>query len=367
MGASEREKHGKKQLSYQEQRELACERQITALKQELPPLVSDFVRSMEAVTTPLTRLGYLRDLRIFFRYLTTEVAAFREVPIPAITGQMLNQITLRDLEIYQSYLRQYTRQTDQQRERNRERGLSRKLSALRAFFRYLYKHGLLEQNLTERLEMPKLHQKPVLYLNQEEIRRLMETVVNPEALSDRQRLLLQRTQQRDLAILCLLLGTGIRASELVGLDLKDLRLETGEFVVTRKGGGVVTLMFNEQVRQALADYLAVRRQMTPLPGHEQALFLSIQNRRLTVRALENLVQKYTQIAIPLKQHLSPHKMRSTFGTNLYLASGDINLVAEMLGHRSVNTTKKHYVGNSESEKARAAALVSWLDQEKSEE
>ena len=108
-------------------------------------------------------------------------------------------------------------------------------------------------------------------------------------------------------------------------------------------GAQVILYFPDEVAEVLADYLKERRQMTPQPGHENALFLSLQNKRISVRAVQMMVKKYALPAAPLKKHLSPHKLRSTFGTNLYHETGDIDLVADVLGHSDVNTTKQYYV------------------------
>ena len=377
-----RRKPTKKAPRYTEQREIACEEKITAIRRMLPPLAGDFLRSLETTASPLTRLGYAMDLRVFFRFLAAENPDFADLKPEQIGAENFDKLTLRDLELYQSYLKQYVsdsrlwsvmNKTDRVSDenasetpvlvRNHEAGIARKLCALRAFFRYLYKRDLIRQNVAEKLTVPRQRKKPTIYLEKDEILHLMDTVRRPEGMTQNQQAYLEHTRTRDLAILSLLLGTGIRASELVGLNMTDVSLPRREFVITRKGGNAATLMFNEQVRECLADYLAERERITPAPGHEQALFLSLQRKRLTVRSLEYMVKKYAQIAAPMKQHLSPHKMRSTFGTNLYFASGDIELVAEMLGHASVDTTRKHYVGNSEDQKQRAARLVDWLPAE----
>ena len=372
--------------SFTEQREKDCQKKIREILWELPPLAGDFLRSLETTAAPLTRLGYARDLRVFFRYLKAENRDFADLKPEEIDAEKIDKLSLRDLEMYQSWLKQYVinkrlRSESTKTDRslvnnngenpqetvvstlvqNHEAGIARKLCALRAFFRYLYKRDLIRQNTAEKLTVPRQKRRPAIYLQREEVQRLMDVVNDGEGMTQRQRTYqANHTRVRDWAILSLLLGTGIRASELVGMDLRDLNIRRREFVITRKGGNVVTLMFNEQVQDALWDYLDLRNQITPLPGHEDALFLSTQRRRLTVRALEYMVKKYAEVAAPLKRHLSPHKMRSTFGTNLYLVSQDIELVAEMLGHVSVDTTKRHYVGNSEGQNRRAARLVDWL-------
>ena len=173
-----------------------------------------------------------------------------------------------------------------------------------------------------------------------------------ESLTDRQKAYHDRTKVRDLALLTLLLGTGIRVSECVGLDIHDVDFKNGGIHIHRKGGKEVTVYFGAEVEDALNDYLAERQQIDPEPGSENALFLSMQRKRMNVRSVENLVKKYAKIVTPLKK-ITPHKLRSTYGTNLYRETGDIYLVADVLGHSDVNTTKKHYAA-LEDERRRSA-------------
>ena len=161
---------------------------------------------------------------------------------------------------------------------------------------------------------------------------------------------------RDVAILTLLLGTGIRVSECVGLDINDVNFKDGGIKVHRKGGYESIVYFGDEVESALKDYLEQRKQILPKDGHEKALFLSLQNRRITVRAVENLVKKYAGLATSLKK-ITPHKLRSTYGTSLYRATGDIYLVADVLGHKDVNTTRKHYAAIEEDRRKSARNIV----------
>ena len=155
----------------------------------------------------------------------------------------------------------------------------------------------------------------------------------------------------------LFLGTGIRVSECVGINIQDVNLEDNAFLVTRKGGNQVVLYFPPEVAEALAEYMAEREEIEALPGHEDALFLSLQKRRITQRAVQNLVKKYAAVAAPLKPRISPHKLRSTFATNLYNKTGDIYLVADVLGHSSVDTTRKHYADMTDARRRMAAENV----------
>ena len=167
----------------------------------------------------------------------------------------------------------------------------------------------------------------------------------------------EKTKNRDLAILTLLLGTGIRVSECVGLDLQDIDFKNNGITVTRKGGNQMAVYFGEEVENALKTYLyTTRKQTVPLSGHENALFLSTQRKRMGVQAVENMVKKYAREVTPNKK-ITPHKLRSTYGTALYKETGDIYLVADVLGHKDVNTTKKHYAAIDEDRRRQAAGAV----------
>ena len=155
----------------------------------------------------------------------------------------------------------------------------------------------------------------------------------------------------------------MRISELVGIDIDDLNFLSNEVRITRKGGNQDVLVFGDEVRTALLDYMLKRETMTACDGHENAFFLSLQHKRMSVRSVEILVKKYAKIAAPLKK-ISPHKLRSTYGTMLYNETGDIYLVADVLGHRDVNTTKKHYAAIAENRRRRAAEVIKLRDDEK---
>ena len=334
---------------------------LRLLEKELPMVCTDFFRSIAQITSTLTRLAYAYDFRLFFQYLVSENPLFADTEPRRMQDEDLAKIKLRDIEGYQDYLSQYYVTDPENGEshlvQNHELGIMRKLCSLRSLFDYLFKNGHVEANIVTLIELPKLHEKPILRLEADEMQKILDTVLTGEGLTDRQQKLLKFTGTRDKALLLLFLGTGIRVSECVGLNLSDIDLELKAFVVTRKGGDQSILYFPDQVAGALQEYLQERRQIVPLEGHEEALFLSLQKRRITQRAVQNLVKKYAQIAAPLKKRISPHKLRSTFGTNLYQETGDIYLVADVLGHSDVNTTRKHYAAMTDAHKREAARRI----------
>ena len=236
---------------------------------------------------------------------------------------------------------------------NKERGITRKISALKSFYNYFYKKEAITTNpAASTIELPKLHTKEIVRLDIDEVASLLDQVESGEGLTKHQKAFHEKTKVRDVALLTLLLGTGIRVSECVGLDLDDVDFKNDGIRIHRKGGKEVVVYFGDEVREALLAYLEQRKQMIPVDGEEQALFLSLRSRRIGVKTVENLVKKYARLVTPLKK-ITPHKLRSTYGTNLYRETGDIYLVADVLGHSDVNTTRKHYAA-LEDERRRSA-------------
>ena len=143
---------------------------------------------------------------------------------------------------------------------------------------------------------------------------------------------------------------------LLGLDMDDVDFKNNGIKVHRKGGADVIVYFGDEVRDALLSYWEERSIITPAEGHANALFLSLQRKRISVRSVENLVKKYSRLVTTVK-NITPHKLRSTYGTTLYQETGDIYLVADVLGHKDVNTTRKHYAAQEDSRRRAAARVV----------
>lgn len=348
------------ELDYHEQVAIKRNTRIRELLRELPEACSDYFRSIAQTTSALTRLAYAYDLRLFFQYLCAEQPDFAGQDIRTISVQQIGAITARQIHEFQDYLTQYIRSENDEIEtvvNNHELGIMRKLCCVRSFFEFLFKNEEIPANIATLVPLPKLHEKPILYLEPHEVEKMLAVADNGQGLSDRQKAYMRSTKSRDKAILMLFLGTGIRVSELVGMDLDDVDFSINGFVVTRKGGNQSILYFPETVADALQEYLLERRCVEPLAGHENAFFLSLQRRRITQRAVENLVKKYALVAAPLKKKISPHKLRSTFGTSLYQSTGDIYLVADVLGHADVNTTRKHYAAMTDQHKREAAKRI----------
>lgn len=327
---------------------------MRAVLQELPKFCKQFFRGIENTTSTRTRLGYALDLRIFFEFIQQNNNALRRTPIREYPLSLLDQLGREDIEEYLDYLELYYK--DDKEYRNDERGKSRKLASLRSMYHYFYTSELIEKDVAALVPMPKLHEKEIIRLDPDEVATLLDLVESGEELTETEKRYHRVTKTRDLALLTLLLGTGIRVSECVGLNLNDVDFKNGGIRIVRKGGYEAVVYFGEEVEDALLDYWDERTHKTAATGHEDALFLSMQNKRISVRAVEKLVKKYASKATSLKK-ITPHKLRSTYGTNLYRETGDIYLVADVLGHKDVNTTRKHYAAQQEENRRRAAKAV----------
>lgn len=320
----------------------------------LPEFCKVFFRGIEEYTSTRTRLAYAYDIRLFFEFLHSNNSVCTKMDIEQYPLSLLDNITRLDIEEYLEYLALYEK--DGKEITNNERGRARKLAALRSFYNYFYQNEMIENNPASLVPLPKRPEKEIIRLEPNEVAILLDQVEAGTKLTKKELEYHKKTKLRDIALLTLLLGTGIRVSECVGLDIHDVNFDEGGIKIRRKGGYEAVIYFGDEVETALLDYLEERENIIPAEGHENALFLSLQNRRMAVRSVENLVKKYASRVTSLKK-ITPHKLRSTYGTTLYKETGDIYLVADVLGHKDVNTTRKHYAAMEQERRRRAANAV----------
>lgn len=338
-------------LSYHEQEDIENTKRIRGILKELPPFCTDFFRGIEPRTSARTRLAYAYDLKTFFDFLKQANPELKSKKLRDLPLSLLDEIKLMDLEEYMEYLKCYS--TEKREDlMNTERGIMRKVSTVKSFYNYFYRTERIQNNPASLLQLPKIHEKEIIRLDVDEVARFLDEVEDGECLTEKQKAYHAKTKLRDLAMMTLLLGTGLRVSECVGLNINDVDFRNGGLRIHRKGGKEVIVYFGAEVEYALQDYLSEREHIVPEEGSEEALFLSMQRKRINVRSVEKMVKKYAQLVTPLKK-ITPHKLRSTYGTNLYRETGDIYLVADILGHSDVNTTKKHYAA-LEDERRRSA-------------
>lgn len=320
----------------------------------LPSFCRTYFRGIEEYTSTRTRLAYAYDLRLFFEFLHEKNPYCAKMEITDFPLSLLDQLSRVDIEEYLEYITLYQREGKEVT--NDERGKSRKLASLRSFYNYFYQSEMITKNPAALVPLPKKHEKEIIRLEPNEVAILLDQVEEGTKLTKKEQEYHKKTKIRDVALLTLLLGTGIRVSECVGLDLQDINFDVNGIKIRRKGGFEAVIYFGDEVEEALLDYLEERKRIIPCEGHENALFLSLQNKRMAVRSVENLVKKYSSRVTTLKK-ITPHKLRSTYGTTLYKETGDIYLVADVLGHKDVNTTRKHYAALADERRRMAANKV----------
>ena len=245
-------------LSYHEQKDIENIKRLRTLIKELPPFCSDFFRGIETTTSTRTRLAYAYDLRIFFEFLKQSNPEIAKQKTP-LTLSVLEQLTVTDMEEYVDYIKCHPSLTSEDIT-NEERGIMRKISSLRSFYNYYYQNQRIEKNPAALLRMPKLHEKNIIRLEIDEVAKLLDLVDDGEKLTEKQKLYHKQTRVRDLALLSLLLGTGIRVSECVGLNLDDIDLEACGARVYRKGGKEAIVYFSDEVRDTLEAYIQERKE-----------------------------------------------------------------------------------------------------------
>lgn len=361
--------------TYQEHHQKYITLKTRELLQELPPFIFDFFRGIEHTTSANTRLAYAYDIRVFLNYLHTHVPALQNYScIKEITLHDLDTLKARDIECYLEYLSYYEIEESEPEtlsssvhpaaaqhlkkptfHQNGQNGKARKLASIKTMYQYFYKQERLQSNAPSIVDMPKIHEKPIIRLEVDEIAKLLDVVESGDQLTEKQKVYHEFTKKRDLALIALLLGTGMRVSECVGINLEDVDFNVNGIKITRKGGNETILYFGREVEGILQDYL-LERKNKPCKDEDHPLFLSLQNKRISVRSVQLLVKKYSAHVTSLKK-ITPHKLRSTYGTQLYQETGDIYLVADVLGHKDVNTTKRHYAQMDDARRKYAATVV----------
>lgn len=326
---------------------------------QLPPCAVDYIHSKEVTSQVSTLVQYSYDLITFFTFMKDQNPVFRNKAPKEISVDLISKISPEDILEYQRYLELNVDRNHYHE--NGKKAISRKMSPLRGMFKFLLVYKKIKENPMELVPLPRLKKdKNIIRMNAAEVQSMMNTAeYGAGTMSDRQRKFAEKTKFRDVAILTLMLNTGIRVSECNGLDLNDVDLNANTLTIVRKGGAQDLLYFGDPVHDAISDYLELERKGIQVrEGHEKAMFLSLQGKRISVDAIENLVKKYAKIAVPNKK-ITPHKLRSTYGTALYRETGDIRLVADVLGHENINTTIDYYAAIEDEHKRQARNAVDY--------
>ena len=332
---------------YRKSHEKKQKEKLNLIVNEFPEYAKDYFNYCEGTLdrSMNTLLGYAYDIRVFYQFLINNNPLLND--IKNISIQDLNNLTVKDIQEYMSYLRSYTNE-DGENKTNEASSRARKLSSLRSYMQYLFVFDDLNINLARLIETPKIRKKQESRLDHDEATELIQNVEYGAGLSERQQKFTKKTSLRDTAIITLFLGSGIRVSELVGLNLSDIDNKNKTVKVTRKGGNEDIVYVGKSVLQSINEYINFER--NPDTDND-ALFLSSRgssSNRLTVRSVERIVKKYGQT---IGRDIGCHSLRRSFGTGLYNETGDIHLTANALGHKNIQVTADHYAEIREDRKS----------------
>ncbi len=330
---------------------------LEEIKKDLPAYTYEFLDS-RASRNPSTAVSYAYDLVVFYGFLQEFCPPCKSLAIKDIPSDILNDLSFQDINEYQKYLSARDVTVIGSKDlQNEISGIARKMSALRSFYKYQCQHDFMTNDPTvgANKQTRKDDDHIIIRLTPTEVDNFLTIIQNCEVGSERQQKILLNTRYRDYAILTLLLRTGIRVSECVSLDVSDINFNENSMCVVRKGRKEHILYFDAVTAAALTDYLELERPNYILSDKEKALFMSTRKKRMAVRSIEEMVSKYAKVAVSNKK-ISPHKMRSTYGTALYNKTGDIRLVADVLGHSDINTTAKHYAASEDAHRRQAAKI-----------
>ena len=319
-----------------------------AIQKELPSFMRSYFAYLKGNVLPMTRLAYLHDIKFFFNYLINETDLSHAKTTDKIKSDELNKIVAQDINLFIDYCRKYMVDDGNTVTvfENNNRSLARKKSSLSVLFKQLYRDGLIDKNITDGFDpirVAKPGEKEIKALQDDEVMIMLDAVTNGTGLTEHERSYWEKTKLRDKAILVVFVTYGLRLSELQQLNLSSFNFSRGEFKIYRKRGKESVMPLNKSVIMVLNDYINLERN-TVIPedsAAEDALFLSLQGKRITERAIRELVKKYTSIALGTSRRTgySPHKLRATAATSLINRGNSIYDVAALLDHEQVTTTQ----------------------------
>ncbi|MBR7088361.1 MAG: tyrosine-type recombinase/integrase [Mogibacterium sp.] len=323
---------------------MECEK----IQKQMPSFLRSYFSYLKGNVLPMTRLAYLHDVRFFFNYLISETDLTKAADMKDITSEELNGIEASDINLFIDYCRRYMVDDGDTVTvyENSNKTLSRKKSSVSVLFKQLYRDGLIEKNITDGFDpirVPKPGEREIKALQDDEVMIMLDAVTNGTGLTDHERKYWEKTKLRDKAILMMFVTYGLRLSELQQLNVSSFNFSRGEFKIYRKRGKESIMPLNRSVVMVVTDYLTTERNTVIAENNaaEDALFLSLQGKRITERAIRELVKKYTSIAMGTSRDegYSPHKLRATAATSLIGRGNSIYDVQALLDHEQVTTTQ----------------------------
>lgn len=351
-------------------KEMEIADQCEQIEKELPLFFKGFFSYLKGSVLLMSRLAYLRDIRFFCAYLIHETDLTTAEETRKITQQEFNKIKAIDVNIFIDYCRRYKVETERTIHvyENDKKSLSRKKSSLSVLFKHLYRDELIEKNITDGfdpIKLPKPGEKEIKALQDDEVKRMLDAVSTGAQLTKKEREFWEKTKMRDKAILMLFLTYGLRLSELQQLNVSSINFQRGEFKIYRKRGKESLMPLNHSVVKTLTTYLQEERLEDEklAPEHQDALFLSLQGKRMTERQIRELVKKYTSIGLATSRAAgySPHKLRATTATSLIARGNSIFDVQSLLDHENVTTTQL-YAAHKMNVKKDLVSHFEWEDE-----
>lgn len=318
------------------------------IQKQLPGFLRGFFAYLKGNVLPMTRLSYLNDIRFFCRYLIDETDLTDASEISDIKLEEFNRIKAVDVNVFIDYCRKYTVEKDSEIliYENGSKTLARKKSSLSVMFKQLYRDELIDKNITDGfdpIKVPKASEREIKALQDDEVMIMLDAVSTGSHLTPKERQYWEKTRKRDKAILMLFLTYGLRLFELQQLNVSSFNFSRGEFRIYRKRDKEVMMPLNVSVTEVLTDYIDNERahddELEEI--HRDALFLSLQGKRMTERQIRELVKKYTSIGMSTSRNsgYSPHKLRATAATSLIGRGNSIFDVQALMDHEQVTTTQ----------------------------
>lgn len=337
--------------------------------ESLPDFCTGYVIFMERSVSPVTLNAYVQRIKIFLEYLHKDNSYFGSMDIVDFKISDMANLTPDDINAFSHWIyntnnnyKRSSNPTSKINKSNKETTVDNYLSALNSLWDFFLLEKHMKYNPIASVKHSKQKDKEIIKLDPDEQDKFLDSLYCGDGFNEKQLQWNEKNKIRDIAMLMVLFGTGIRVSELVGMDVDDLDFQNNCFKVLRKRDKIDVVYFGDEVKEALVDYLEERIPRYQPVDNEPALFLvgigKYKGTRLSVRSVEKIVKKYAKASLPLKGDIiTPHKLRSTYGTALYRETGDIYLVADVLGHKDVNTTRKHYAAIDDSQKRIASNIV----------
>lgn len=324
--------------------------QCEKIQKELPSWLNGFFIYITNNNLPRTRLAYLGDLKFFCNYLITETELCESVDnIKKLKEEHFNQITGTDVNLFLNYCRHYVVKNENGEDviyENSNSALSRKKSVLSVFFKYLYREGLVEKNITDSFDpirTAKPGEREILVLEDDEVVKMLDAAENGTGLTEHEKAYWEKSKHRDRLILLILVTYGLRLSELQQLNVSSFNFDRGEFKIYRKRGKESVMPINRTIENAFSKYVNLERPSEESLSEDakDALFIGNKGSRLAVRQIREIVKKYTSIALGVSRDegYSPHKLRATAATSLIGRGESIYDVQELLDHEQITTTQ----------------------------